>query len=681
ITIVSSAAVQSADVDILINGIIRSTGAGDINITIPLPAGIAEDSATGSIVMGPDARVVSNDGNIRLTGYGDQIITGVEATNGDVSIISENGDILDGGDNRLDIIGIDLRMVVQGGIGTLGTGTADPLDIDVVTIAAQAGDGGISIREQDDLIIGTVGQVPGRQIQDFDNKIVVQDDALLAGLKTGGLGSIVVQTVQGSLTVDRAVSADGSGNILLVAPGTGSDVYLNAYVRSESGNISVLAAGSVYQAATVDEGGTVTLTSEMVSAADADNLPEELTYILDTAPSHGTIYLDGAALSQGDGFTQADLDGYLVTYTHDGSETDSDSFDFTVYDFETGSIGATFHIAVDPVNDPPVNHMPDAPLVTNEGIDLEIPNIIVSDADAGQLTVLVLVSITQPVSMAILHVTEGLGTTVTGNDSDQIAIEGTLDAINAALATLVYQLAAADANFTDVLRIRTYDNGKTGMGGLQTDTDTVSIKVNDIPVVSTNVALAVIEGDTAVIDESGLEVTDDDNIALDLSYVLISIPVNGVLQLSGDELMIGSIFTQDDINNNRIAYTHDGSETISDSFDFAVTDGAGEAVSGSFEIGVTLQNEPPIHTVPDGRYETNEGVELGLTGINVTDPDVGEHPVTITLTITRSGKAAISGVYGQCIFIIHGCVSGRMIHQRYKNCIHIPDKPFDDNDF
>ena len=39
-------------------------------------------------------------------------------------------------------------------------------------------------------------------------------------------------------------------------------------------------------------------------------------------------------------------------------------------------------------------------------------------------------------------------------------------------------------------------------------------------------------------------------------------------------------FTQDDIDNNRLLYRHNGSETLSDSFGFAVDDGIGNVSSG-----------------------------------------------------------------------------------------------------
>ena len=46
-------------------------------------------------------------------------------------------------------------------------------------------------------------------------------------------------------------------------------------------------------------------------------------------------------------------------------------------------------------------------------------------------------------------------------------------------------------------------------------------------------------------------------------------------------------FTQDDIDNNRVTFVHDGSETTSAGFDFSIADGlehGAYAVTGSFDI-------------------------------------------------------------------------------------------------
>ena len=63
-----------------------------------------------------------------------------------------------------------------------------------------------------------------------------------------------------------------------------------------------------------------------------DTAAGELVYALTTAPMHGTVRASGSDLGVNDTFTQEDIDNGALTYEHDGTETASDSFDFTVTD-------------------------------------------------------------------------------------------------------------------------------------------------------------------------------------------------------------------------------------------------------------------------------------------------------------------------------------------------------------
>ena len=53
-----------------------------------------------------------------------------------------------------------------------------------------------------------------------------------------------------------------------------------------------------------------------------------------------------------------------------------------------------------------------------------------------------------------------------------------------------------------------------------------------------------------------------------------------------------STFTQDDLDNNRVVYVHDGSNTTSDSITFTVDDGQGNVLAGqSFSLTITPSSE------------------------------------------------------------------------------------------
>ena len=97
-----------------------------------------------------------------------------------------------------------------------------------------------------------------------------------------------------------------------------------------------------YQLA-VDKGEEGVISSTLLLTTDVDNSPAELTYTITAGPSNGWVLLSGSPATS---LTQADIDAGLVTYQHDGSVANSDSFTFHVDDGTGSSTSATFQIGV-----------------------------------------------------------------------------------------------------------------------------------------------------------------------------------------------------------------------------------------------------------------------------------------------------------------------------------------------
>ena len=72
------------------------------------------------------------------------------------------------------------------------------------------------------------------------------------------------------------------------------------------------------------------------------------------------------------------------------------------------------------------------------------------------------------------------------------------------------------------------------------------------------------------IDENYLQASATGHAPDELVYVLLSLPVNGVLTQNGTPMEIGDSFTQAAINSGLIVYLHDGSQTMTDDFIFDV---------------------------------------------------------------------------------------------------------------
>ena len=92
-----------------------------------------------------------------------------------------------------------------------------------------------------------------------------------------------------------------------------------------------------------------------------------------------------------------------------------------------------------------------------------------------------------------------------------------------------------------------------------------TIAINAAPVLATgNPELTLPAGTMATITNILLQTTDVDDPADKLIYTITQFPANGLLSL-------GSTFSQDDIDHNRLTYTHTG--TDADMFKFVVSDG------------------------------------------------------------------------------------------------------------
>ncbi len=96
-------------------------------------------------------------------------------------------------------------------------------------------------------------------------------------------------------------------------------------------------------------------------------------------------------------------------------------------------------------------------------------------------------------------------------------------------------------------------------------------------------------GGSLLIDDSLLLTVDPDDGPTQLTYELTGAPTNGDLKLNGVLLDAGDTFTQQQVNDGLLEYTHTGSRRDPDSFKFSVMDGGEngvQPVDGLFLIEV-----------------------------------------------------------------------------------------------
>jgi Cadherin-like/Bacterial pre-peptidase C-terminal domain/FG-GAP-like repeat/Bacterial Ig domain/Bacterial cadherin-like domain len=349
-------------------------------------------------------------------------------------------------------------------------------------------------------------------------------------------------------------------------------------------NISVIPVNDapravVNQVLTLSEGDTSTIANTFLSYTDNDNTASQLVFTITSAPTTGMLRLSGADLTTGSTFTQEQLDIGVITYEHSGSETQADSFNFSVGDGVTSTPGS-FNISVSPVNDQPIL-ISSGPLTVNEGALMPLQSTILNTSDPDTPSSQVVYTLTGAPIFGTLQRTGG--TTLTGGSTFTQA-EINSGAIN-------YKHNGSE-NPTDVFVFQVSDGGTTPLSGI------VNINVNpvnDAPTLvrNTGLSLSAATQTSRVISSSQLQATDVDNTnPQQVLFRLVTVPNSsiGVLKLggvSGQTMTVGQTFSQSDIQQGRVVYQYLGGGT-SDGFQFSLVDSGGATGgSGFFQITFT----------------------------------------------------------------------------------------------
>ncbi|CAN2048059.1 hypothetical protein GMMP1_550002 [Candidatus Magnetomoraceae bacterium gMMP-1] len=162
--------------------------------------------------------------------------------------------------------------------------------------------------------------------------------------------------------------------------------------------------------------------------------------------------------------------------------------------------------------------------------------------------------------------------------------------------------------------------------------NTLSLTTNCLPIITTNTGITLNEGANIMLTNTVLASIDPDGNDDDLVYIITQLPENGVLKNNENELNVNDVFTQSNINANKISYTHDSSETLLDVFMFRVSDSRNGVVpvdsSEAFTITVNPINDPSL---------------LAGGGISIYTENSAAIPVSNDITVTDSDDITIEG--------------------------------------
>ena len=175
-------------------------------------------------------------------------------------------------------------------------------------------------------------------------------------------------------------------------------------------------------------------------------------------------------------------------------------------------------------------------------------------------------------------------------------------------ATFNAVLSATVAFNEYITATATVDNGGGSYGDTSEFGLNIQAELDDDTVTVVNQSITVAEGAlNTVLTLSELQSTDVDTADATLIYTVGNV-TNGSLSINGSFWASGSndTFTQQDIIDGNVLYTHDGSETSSDSFSYTVEDPIGNQLTGqTFSITVTPVNDDPVATQDPGAYSSD----------------------------------------------------------------------------
>ena len=174
---------------------------------------------------------------------------------------------------------------------------------------------------------------------------------------TAGQVISVANITAGNLVFTPTANASGTGYASFTFSVRDSNNAYDAAPNTLTVNVTAVNDAPVLSAntgSTVAEGETNTIDASELAVTDVEQAAAQLAYSIGTGPAYGRLELTTAPGLSATTFTQADIAANRLVYVHDGSETTSDSFTFTVSDGAGGTLGTTtMTLTITPVNDTP----------------------------------------------------------------------------------------------------------------------------------------------------------------------------------------------------------------------------------------------------------------------------------------------------------------------------------------
>ncbi len=433
---------------------------------------------------------------------------------------------------------------------------------------------------------------------DVDRIGGIPDNLSYSVTHTGaGIATVTLNTT--TITIDYIDDQTGSFVVTITADdgagcNTVNDIFsvtVNPQNDPPVGILDQIILNESATATTVSGGATSVL------ANDSDPESSPLTATLLTQPLHHNDPGNFALAANG-----------TFTYVHDGSETATDTFFYTLSD-GVNNMTVTVTIQINAVNDCPTVVSAQADINVNEDAADSVFNLntVFGDVDIRPTI--------NNLTFTVTHTAAGIATLT----------------LNSATLTIDY---IDDQTGTFVVTTTVDDNtGDSNCSPLTNDVFNVIVNPQNDPPVTIGDELAVLEGGTVTVTTLGassvLENDTDVEIGIPTAAFLVTSPTFGTISLT---------------NTGSFVYTHDGSETTSDSFTYKSNDGTQDGNTATVSITITKVNDCPESTTGSYSLTYNEDVAIPNLNIGATVSDSDLPPDTILYSSiqTNSGLSSVT---------------------------------------
>ncbi|MBA4020314.1 MAG: hypothetical protein C0483_24395 [Pirellula sp.] len=360
------------------------------------------------------------------------------------------------------------------------------------------------------------------------------------------------------------------------------------------------------------EGSSATIGHEQLQANDDFDDASSLIYTLVTAPSCGTLYLNGSALAGGSTFTQQYVnDGFLI---YQDGMTGGGSLQFSVTDSEGAVSELTFSISTFPEeeNDAPTIDVNDR-LWLVEGTSDVITGTILQARDDHDGPSSVTYTIDQLMASGILYL-----------NGSPLSAHSTFTQDNIDMGSVTFE-AGASGNLEFTFTVTDAQGAEThGTFAITVLDATIPMQVNN--------GLTIGGGATRTITTGELQVRDEGLPADQLIYSVHTMPTHGTLYWNGAAMTTGFSLSQADIDDGLLSFQADTIDT--DYFTFTVTDPFARYTALE-TFAIQIVNPEPYLIVSAGMsVKVGSTTTIDETLLHVGDDDSTAESVIYTLNMT-----------------------------------------------